>query len=187
MRNTFLLAMTIAITNNSISQNGNGLNYPYAALYELRNCSKDLRTATFDGQVGFLTWCVNGHVKVDENRVMVFSKDYRMDTALLTNGVNAIKKTLPKSFWDAGMLIQTYDNEPNEKAIWFIRIFAQVEKGDKIKILSAYKITFEGNDARNDAQRRDPKIKNIEFILEKAELEKLEKQLKSSSKTFPNS
>ena len=58
-----------------------------------------------------------------------------------------------------------YDNEPNENAIWFIQIFAQVDKAGTVKIYAAYKVTFEGDDARVDSQRSNPKIKNIEFIV----------------------
>jgi hypothetical protein len=52
-----------------------------------------------------------------------------------------------------------------------------------MKILSAYKITYEGNDARIFSQR-EGKIKNIEFIFDKAQLAELKNKLKKATEVF---
>lgn len=154
--------------------------YPYTTILQLRNCSKEVRTVTFHSQLNFFKWWVYGKADLESNKVAVFSKDYHLDSTFLKENINNVKKSLPKNFWTFPMGENGYDNEPNENAIWFIQIFAQVDKAGTIKIYAAYKVTFEGDDARVDSQRSNPKIKNIEFILNKEDIQALEKKLKSS-------
>lgn len=156
--------------------------YPYTTTIQLRNCSKEMRTVTFNSQMSFFKWWVYGNTDLESNKVVYFSKDYKIDSNFLRKNINKVKKSLPKNFWTLPMGEKWYDNEPNEDSIWFIQIFAQIDKAANIKIFSAYKITFEGNDARIDSQRAYPKIRNIEFILDKEAIQVLEKKLKSSPK-----
>jgi hypothetical protein len=163
-----------------IIEGGQKQKYPYTTTLQLRNCSKEMRTVTFNSQMSFFKWWVYGKADLESNKVAYFSKDYDLDSNFLKENINRVKKSLPKNFWTLPMGENWYDNEPNENAIWFIQIFAQVDKAGNIKIYSAYKVTFEGDDARVDRQRSNPKIKNIEFIISKENIQALEKKLKSS-------
>ncbi|MFT3933704.1 MAG: hypothetical protein QM726_08835 [Chitinophagaceae bacterium] len=156
--------------------------YPYTTTLQLRNCNKELRTMTFNSQTSFFKWWVYGKTDLASNKVAYFSKDYNIDSNYLKENINSVRKLLPKNFWTFPMNDHWYDNEPNENAIWFTQIFAQLDKAGNIKIYAAYKITFEGDDASVDRQRMNPKIKNIEFILNKEDIQALEKKLKASPK-----
>jgi len=61
-------------------------------------------------------------------------------------------------------------------------MLAHEDKAGHITLHAAYKVTFEGTDARIDAQRDNPKIKNVEFITAKENLLLLEKILRTSAK-----
>jgi len=61
------------------------------------------------------------------------------------------------------------NKEPNEDAIWLMDLFSQIDKNGNVKIFAAYKITFEGTDAKQDKNRMSPKIINVEFIPDKGE------------------
>jgi hypothetical protein len=151
--------------------------YPYTTTLLLKNCNKENRIMTFVSPVDFFRMWVYGQYKLEKNKVLNFSSDYKLDSAFLRANILKIRKSLPKNFWVFPMYGLDRDNEPNEDVISFTELFVQVDKNQKVKIFSGYKITFEGNDARIDANRRDPKIKDIEFIFDKAALENLEKQL----------
>lgn len=124
-----------------------------------------------------------GQYKLEKNKVLFFSTDYKIDSNYLRQGIAGIKKTLPKNFWAFPINEKWYDNEPNQDSIWFTEMFVQIEKSGEIKIFSAYTITFEGTDARIDMQRRSPKIKDIEFIVDKQKLQTLKIKLKASAET----
>ena len=157
--------------------------YPYNALFLLRNCSGELRTVTFGGPTNFFMWWAFGKSDLKSQKVVFFSKDSRVDTSELRAGVDRLRKSLPENFLHAGLTENWFENEPNEDSIWFIKIFAQVEKSQNIKIYSAYKVVFDGNDARIDHQRTNPKVRDVIFITEKNAILALEKKLKNSPKT----
>lgn len=163
-----------------IIEGGRKQKYPYTTTLQLRNCSKELRTMTFSSQMSFFKWWVYDKIELASNKVAYFSKDYHVDSNYLRENISRVRKMLPKNFWDLPMGESWYDNEPDEKAIWFIQIFAQVDKAGNTKIYAAYKVTFEGDDARVDRQRSNPKIRNIEFILNKEDLKALEMKLKTA-------
>lgn len=124
------------------------------------------------------------NTKLETNKVLRFSSDYKLDSDYVRKGVADMKRTLPKNFITTSKSESWYDNEPNEDLIWFIKIFANViDKTGNIKIFSAYKIVFDGKDARLDEVRAYPHIRNFEFIFEKDKLQQLEKKLKASLKT----
>jgi hypothetical protein len=75
--------------------------------------------------------------------------------------------------------LHRYDNIPDEPAIWYENVFSKKEKDGTVTIYAAYRVTFEGNDARDDAQRISPKISNVQFIFEKGELKKIGDRLRS--------
>lgn len=158
--------------------------YPYTTIFLLRNCQGEKRTFTFGSPTGFFKWWVNGKTNLETNRIATFSKDYPLDSNFLRNSIDKVKKSLPSKFWTFPMEEPWHENLPDENAIWFTQIFAQVEKSGNIKVFSAIKVTFEGDDARIDRNRMNPKIKNVEFILNKDEIKALEKKLKASPKTL---
>lgn len=157
--------------------------YPHTTTLLLRNCHKELRIMTFASQTSFFKWWVFGKTNLESNKVVYFSKDFVLDSNFLRKNIDKVKKSLPPNFWTFPMREIWMDNEPNEDAIWFIQIFARVDKPGKIKIFSAYKMIFEGNDARIDDQRTNPKISDIEFITDQNDLKALEKKLAGASRT----
>ena len=132
--------------------------------------------------MSFFRWWVYGNTDLKSDKRVKFSSSYKVDTNFLTKNIERVKKSLPADFWNFRSGGQMFENQPNESAIWFTEIFANVDKSGNVKIYSAIKVTFEGTDARIDAQRRDPKIKNVEFIIEKSDIEKLQRKLKASPK-----
>ena len=146
----------------------------------LRNCQKDLRTATFHQGINFFAYCAMGVLKLEDNKVAKFANGYRVDSNFLRQNIEKLKKSLPPKFAAEGLPQDSYENEPDEKAIWFIKMFAQKDKAGNIKIFSAYKVTFEGIDATIGANRINPKITKIDFITDKPAIQALEKKLKSS-------
>ena len=70
-----------------------------------------------------------------------------------------------------------YNNAPDEKTIWFEMIFSSKEKTGQV-IHAAFRITFDGNDARITEQRMAPQITNVQFVFDKVELAKIGDRLK---------
>jgi hypothetical protein len=129
----------------------------------------------------FKNW-VYGQSKLETQKVLYFSRRYSVDSNFLRQSVINIRSSLPKGFWDFSIWGNTFDNSPNQDSIWFMYLFAEIDKRKNLKIFSAYKITFEGDDATKVAQRHDPKIRNIEFILDKKAIMELEKTLQPKIK-----
>ena len=179
MKKSFLLLLSFSFLITAFPQDKK---YPYNKILELQNCHKETRIFTFGQPSNYFVWWVKGQVNLESNKVVKFSKDYHIDSNYLRQNIEKVKKSLPKDFWGEMMSITPYNNEPNDDAIWFIKIFAEVDKANKIKIYSAIKITFEGNDARMVSNRNNPKVKNVEFIIDKAAIEALTKKLKTASK-----
>jgi len=158
------------------------IKYPKNTIIEYRNCNKEMRTVTFGSQLNsFKNW-VYGQGNMETNKVVQFSPNYQLDSTFIRQNIINVRKTLPKNFWNFSMWGEMYNNEPNEDAIWFMHLFSQIDKNGNVKIFSAYKITFEGTDARQDINRMSPKIKNVEFIFDKVKLAKIEKDLKNASR-----
>jgi len=156
--------------------------YPKNTIIEYRNCNKEMRTMTFISQLNsFKNW-VYGQGNMETNKVVQFSPKYQLDSTFIRQNIIKVRKALPKDFWNFSVWEEMYNNEPNEDAIWFMHLYSQIDKNGNVKIFSAYKITFEGTDARQDINRRDPKIINVEFILDKVKLAALENNLNKEVK-----
>ena len=180
MKTRLLFVLTLCIFQVSFSQERK---YPYTTTMQLRNCSKEMRVVTFEEQIGFFWNWVYGQTKLETTKMLHFSDQYKVDSNYLRRKINEVRKSLPPKFWTFPMGEEWFDNEPNQDSIWFIQLFVQIEKTGKVKIFSAYKIIFEGNDARESEQRQNPRIKDIEFILDKQRLLALESKLKISPKS----
>jgi hypothetical protein len=154
----------------------------HSIFIDIRNCSNEKRTITFDDGINFIWHWASGSLSLSDNRVVKFSKEYKPDTAFLKAGVYEIRKALPVDFWTYPIGTNWYDYTPGEKGIWFIRLLAHEDKAGQIRLYAGYKVTFEGTDARIDAQRSYPKIKNIDFFTDKESLAALETILKTSAK-----
>lgn len=156
--------------------------YPKNTIIEYRNCNKEMRTMTFIPQLNsFKNW-VYGQGNMETNKVVQFSPKYSLDSNFIRQNILNIRKSLPKNFWNFSMWGEMYNHEPNEDAIWFMHLFSQIDKNGSVKIFAAYKITFEGTDASQEKNRINPKIINVEFILDKVKLAELEKNLKKASR-----
>jgi hypothetical protein len=156
--------------------------YPKNTIIEFRNCNKEMRTVTFGSQLrSFKNW-VYGQGNMETNKAVQFSNKYKLDSTFIRENILNIRNALPENFWNFSSWGAMYNNEPNEEAIWFMHLFSQIDKNGNVKIFAAYKITFEGTDARQDINRTSPKITNVEFILDKEKLAELEKELKKASK-----
>jgi hypothetical protein len=129
----------------------------------------------------FCRWTF-GKANFREQKILIFSKGFKVDTLFLHNQLVKLKATLPKNFFGQGNFFgDWYDNQPDEQSIWFTQVYAEKDKLGNFKAFSAFTITFEGTNARDDNQRADPKIKNIEFIFDKERLLLLAGKLKSLS------
>jgi hypothetical protein len=167
-----ILACNLSVTN-AFSQQGK--------IYNLRNCQKEMRTVTFQSQVNVFLKIVSKKATFDKQKVLKFSTSYKLDTAYLENQIEKLRKTLPPDFFQGtDYLGGWYDNKMDEKKIWFTEIFAEKDKQGIYKPYSAVKIIFGGTDAKIEEQRMNPKITNIVFIFDKAELAKLGEQLRVS-------
>lgn len=156
--------------------------YPRNTILEYRNCQSDMRTVTFGSQINsFKNW-VEGQGNMDKNKVVNFSPKYQLDSNYIRQNIIAIRNALPKNFWNFSMWGEMYNKTPDEEAIWFMHLFSQIQQNGDIKIFAAYKITFEGKDARIEANRDNPKIINVEFILDRLKLLKIEKDLKKATR-----
>ena len=156
--------------------------HPILATIQLRNCGKEMRVGTFISQMDFLKRWVYGEGKFDNQRVLFFSPAYTIDSNFLNENFKKVSRSIPKNFEILSVGEYWYDNEPNQDSIWFIQLFGQIDKNGFFKIYSAYKVTFVGTDASLDEQRVRSKIKNIEFIFDKRELQLLDRKLKAASK-----
>jgi len=153
-------------------------------LLELRNCQGEMRTVPFQGQMNVLKHCVLGKTTLATQRVIHFSRNYKVDTVWFNLQVEKIRKTLPASYFSdfgkVGVSGGWYDNIPDEKAIWFIYVFAHKNKNGTYKAYSAIEVYFEGDNAHIDEQRENPVITNIKFIFDPAGLKVVEEKLKTS-------
>ena len=148
-------------------------------LFTIRNCQQELRTVTFQGQVRFFwKWAV-GMSDISRQTILLYSARYKVDTAFLRQQIEKMRQTLPKNFLSVHLAEDWYNNVPDTPGIWFTEALAQIDKQGHITIFSAYRVTFEGDNAQITEQRIDPKITNIEFIFDKATLAKLAAQLKT--------
>lgn len=158
------------------------IKYPKNTIIEYRNCNKEMRTVTFSSQLNsFKNW-VYGQGNMETNKVVQFSPKYNLDSNFIRQNILNIRKALPKDFWNFSLWGEMYNNEPNEESIWFMYLFSQIDKNENVKIFAAYKITFDGTDARQDKSRMNPKITNVQFILDKTKLSEIAKDLKKSSR-----
>jgi hypothetical protein len=150
-------------------------------VYNLRNCQSELRTVTFDGQLSTLNWWVIRKTKLKDQKVLQFSPSYKLDSSWLINQIEKLRKTLPSSYFQPhSFMSDWYNNYPDEPAIWFLQVYAYKDKSEKFHPLAAFKVVFDGDDARVDAYRRSATIKNIIFIFDKAELAKIALKLQSN-------
>lgn len=154
----------------------------HSVFIDIRNCNNEKRTITFQDGIDFFEYWALGQTSLAKNKTVQFSKAYKLDSNFLRAGIYDIRKNLPPDFWTFPIGTAWYDYMPGEKGIWFIRILGHEDKAGHLTLYAAYKVTFEGTDARIDAQRTNPKIKNVEFITEKENLMLLEKILKNSTK-----
>jgi hypothetical protein len=146
----------------------------------IQNCQMETRTVTFYSQVSFFRRCIEGRGNIRNQKLLLFSPSYAVDTVFLEQQIEKVKKTLPAGFF-VGPVGDRYNNSPDEKAIWFEVLFSREEKTGKNINYAAYRITFDGDDARIDRQRMAPKITNIQFIFDKSGLLEISKHLKSLS------
>jgi hypothetical protein len=147
----------------------------------IKNCRNESRIVNPLTSVNGIYYLVYGSAEFKKMKTLNFSNSYKVDTNYITTNVAKLKGTLPKNYF--GMLTgYEYSNQPNDDSIWFIKIFAQINNSGQVKIFSAYKMTFEGTDPSAESFRANPKITNIQFILDKKQLIELEKKLKELSK-----
>jgi len=190
MKKTFLIVSFLTISTNLISQviysndNPPPKNYPYHNVFIIKNNNRDNHTITFTSPAQSFKNMMQDRGKLETNKVLHFSSNYKIDSSFIKQGISNLKASLPKNFWNFSMWGIFYDNEPNQDSIWFIYLFVETDKNNNIKkVFSAYKVTFEGKDATDVKQRIDPKIINLEFIFDKKKLKLLETQLKTLPKS----
>ena len=147
----------------------------------IKNCRNESRIVNPVTSVNGIYYLVYGSAEFKKMKTLNFSNSYKVDTNYIIANVARLKGTLPKNYF--GMLTgYEYSNQPNDNSIWFMKIFAQITASGQVKIFSAYKITFEGTDPSVESFRDNPKITNIQFILDKKQLIELEKKLNELSK-----
>jgi hypothetical protein len=107
---------------------GQSQKHPYVATIQLRNCNKEMRVIPFVEPLTFFDRWIRGLSKLEKQKILKFSDDYIIDSNYLRDGIRKIRATLPNNFWDVREGEKWYDNEPNDEAIWFIKLFVQVDK-----------------------------------------------------------
>jgi hypothetical protein len=147
-------------------------------IFLIKNTQKEMRVTTYYGQVKFFWWWILGNTDFQKQRILQFSAGYKPDSVALRENVEKLRALLPPVYQNPVRISvgEWRENNPDEKAIWFTEVFAEKNKG-AFTVYGAYKIVFEGDDARIDQQRSNARIKHISFIFDKTELEALGKQL----------
>ncbi|MDI9312881.1 MAG: hypothetical protein QM535_21910 [Limnohabitans sp.] len=158
--------------------------YPRNNIIILQNINFDNRTFAYNSQAkSILNW-IWGRATLNQNKNILFSPEYNFDTVFYKQKIAEIKKRLPKNFFNFNSYGSTYNNIPNENAIWFLYVFSQINKDKSIKAYAAYKVYFTGNDASVDSQRANAKVTNVEFITDLEKLKQIELQLKNSKEAL---
>lgn len=148
-------------------------------ILQLRNCQKERRVTTYESQVKIFWQLVGGWTTLRTQKWVKFSPSYVVDTALLEKQIEKVRKSLPGNYFKSKKLMgEWYDNSPEESAIWFTIIFTNGGDPAELKVFSAIKIIFTGDDARLDGNRSDPLIKEVEFIFEPGKLKVIKDKLK---------
>src|ERR1700761_1215031 len=148
----YVFAFLIGMTLNSNAQE-------YKIL-ELRNCQHETRTVTFQSQVRFFWKMVFGMSDINKQNILHFSPKYKADVPYLKKQIEAVRKAIPADFFSDQPSEAWYDNDPDESAIWFTVVFAKQDKQGNISAFAAYRVSFEGNNARLNEQRMNPQITN---------------------------
>ena len=149
--------------------------------FTITNCGNESRLVIPMTTVRGIKYLVYGSAEFRKMKTLNFSKNANLDTSKFLKNIDKLKSTLPKNYF--GRLSgYEFSNKPNENLIWITNIFGEISEGGKIKIFSAYKMTFEGNDPTAFTFRSDPKISNIDFIFDLKQKTELEKVLKRISK-----
>lgn len=147
----------------------------------IKNCRNESRIVVPLTSVNGIRYLVYGSAEFGKMKTLHFSNSYNVDTNFILANIVKLRTSLPKNYF--GMLTgYEYSNQPDEDSIWFTNIFAQISASGQVKIFSAYKMTFEGNDPSAESFRANPMIKNIQFIFDKKQLTELENKLKELSK-----
>ena len=152
-------------------------------VFEIRNCQHERRTATFEGQINSFWHCARANKDISQYRILQFSPAYQVETAQLQKQVVQLREAVPNDFLNIHLRLDWRDNIPDTPGIWFIIVLTRIDQSENITAYAAYRITFDGTDARVEEQRMAPKITNVEFIFDKPTLVKLAKYLK----TLPDS
>jgi len=147
-------------------------------ILQLRNCQKEMRVTTYQNQVVVFYHLVGGWTTLQSQKWLKFSPTCKVDTASIEKQIEQIRKRLPVNYFKTQRLTgESYNNFPEEEAVWFTVIFSNGGSSSPLKIYGAIKILFTGNDARVDSQRSDPRIENIEVITDSDKLKAIQKKL----------
>lgn len=149
--------------------------------FTITNCGNESRLVIPMTTVRGIKYLVYGSAEFRKMKTLHFSKNANLDTSRFLKNIDKLKSTLPKNYF-GGLSGYEFSNEPNENFIWITNIFGEILESGKIKIFSAYKMTFEGNDPTALAFRSEAKISNIDFIFDLKQKIELEKELKRLSK-----
>lgn len=159
---------------------GNPLSAQVKGIYLIKNCQHETIIDIYYNQIRFFWWWIlNNNTDFQRQRLLNFAAEYRPDSVALRKDIEKMREVLPPAYKNPGNISigLLRDNKPDEKAIWFTEVFAEKDKSGAYKVYAAYKITFEGTDARQDYQRKSARIKDIAFIFDEASLLQLASQL----------
>ena len=181
MHSVKILSLSLLILFFSTIAFSQPSNDVYIELVQLNNLNKQSNTRKFDDQMEIISSWLEYGFSFDKNiKTPNFSKAYQLDSLLLKSGIKKINKTIPKTFWTQTRYEEHFDTKQNEDSIWSAILVVQ-NRNKKRNLLSAIKITFEGNMSNINLQAKNPLINNIEFILDQPTLNDLEKKLLISS------
>lgn len=157
------------------SLNGSGQS---GQILQLRNCQKESRIVTYQNQVSIFWQLVAGWTTLRDQKWLKFSSAYTVDTSMMEKQIERIRKSLPENYFKSRNLMgEWYDHSPEEKGVWFTVLFTNGQQDSKLKLFSAVKIVFTGEDARVESNRADPKILQVEFILDQGKLDAIRGKL----------
>ena len=140
-------------------------------MFGIANINGETRIGLYNTQLSQITFALKGVVKFKGNKSLKFSSNNTVNPDSLEKKAIQFRKSLPKNFWDNHIGHTRLDTKPNEDGkIWFERLFVQIINKNEIKIFAACKVLIDGTDP--EVESADPKIRDIQIILDKNALKK---------------
>ena len=143
--------------------------FAQSLIFEVADCGSERRSMLYNKQLSNVLWCLNGKAKFNEDSLLTFSENNKIQIKELEQKTSLFKKSLPKYYFDDDVKVIRLDTKPNKDGrIWFEYIFAEQDLKGNFVIYSGFKVFFAGTDPVEE--RKHPKISEIIVLLDKNQL-----------------